>query len=759
MEKRTFLFEEHEEEDGFKVHTKIAKILKDKIVALVNEENTVNIGLLGKWGSGKSFIINKLEKELNDEPVKILKFDGWKFNGKSLERSILFEIERQIFTNKDSKGNDVSSYRYMGETLDQLLNCRIKINAAVEPDKKVLRKKVNHLFLILGIMALVGIAYNYIHIFIEMFITANLSKQILEAVIWIGSIVGILKVIAGIFDETFKFVFNAILLKKQDAEQQRLPAFSSEQFENIFKDMINKIVNEKSNSTPKNKKVLIVFDNIDRCQPNYAYEIITTIKTYMELENCIYIIPCDDYSLKKFLSSNNFSSKEEEFLDKFFTVTIRIPKLTVENFDTFIDNCFNKLGLGNIESRNIIKQVLYHAYKGETPRQVKRFLNDFSMYYALADELDKNKEYLLKNLENFSVMIAIKQKWPEFESYILENNNFREDFYNKENEKIVDKITKFDMGLYEFLKKVKDYFNNSEDLYSYIYFLHQDDSEYIRNQILLGNEIELNSYNSKIFNNVINYLIVSDTNNIESSLILQSLFISIKNQCPSERDLENLKNKFNSYVMKVVEINNNEAFEIFLRRLRIEEDIFFIEIFKDNTNRKDKVVAILRNVFSLKIEEIENNKLIESLKVIKNTCIYCDKILTSYFEQCINKEKIKDFFDIISFEEMSEKFDENLFNTECLEYVNDNKDLNLISKVMDPIMMPYKFEKYMHGLKKNNEIKYSPKIVENIIYILEYMLKYNSYEKYKDSIIEAKNNILNMQKSIETENRELSKLF
>ena len=58
------------------------------------------------------------------------------------------------------------------------------------------------------------------------------------------------------------------------------PTFSPEQFEKIFSDIV-------TNIAKNGKKVLIVFDNLDRCEPKYAYETLSAIKTFMDKKNCM----------------------------------------------------------------------------------------------------------------------------------------------------------------------------------------------------------------------------------------------------------------------------------------------------------------------------------------------------------------------------------------------------------------------------------------------------------------------------------------
>ena len=85
------------EKDHFKIHTNIAETLYEIIKNHKFKDNSFTIGLFGEWGSGKSFIINKLkEKFKSKKDITFLNIDVWKYSGHPLLRSILFDIDNQL---------------------------------------------------------------------------------------------------------------------------------------------------------------------------------------------------------------------------------------------------------------------------------------------------------------------------------------------------------------------------------------------------------------------------------------------------------------------------------------------------------------------------------------------------------------------------------------------------------------------------------------------------------------------------------------
>ncbi len=102
-----YLSDESTDQDLFeeKTHIKLAK----KIFELIsnNKGNAVTIGLEGRWGSGKSTIINLLKKNLEDDKVKnqyqYIYIDAWAHEGDPLRRIFLEKIIQQVDPNENDK--------------------------------------------------------------------------------------------------------------------------------------------------------------------------------------------------------------------------------------------------------------------------------------------------------------------------------------------------------------------------------------------------------------------------------------------------------------------------------------------------------------------------------------------------------------------------------------------------------------------------------------------------------------------------------
>lgn len=471
--------------DSFGIHTKIA----NTIVDIANNESlnkcSFNLGLFGSWGSGKSYIINNIVNELKNN-YAVFYIDVWKYVGHPLMRSILFDINQQL---KDIKLGiyDDGYINDKGNSLEKLLYTDTDFVEEIDLKWNEISNKLKPIIEKLLLVAIIILVCSTICYFWGNDWLKSLSIPVFSGLGFISAPLILIK----LFENQIKDFTKTLFCNKKIKTYTYKPSFSPEQFEKIFSDIV-------TNISSKGKKVLIIFDNLDRCEPQYAYETLSAIKTFMDKENCLYIIPCDDIAIKKYISSNyNITTKKdddfsqivgEEFFDKLFNAYIRIPQLQEIDRDVFIEEQLKHLSIfPDIENNiNEIKQVLFYGYKGSTPRQIKRFINDFSLNYMLANNIDPERKFLLNNLTLFAVMVVIKQKWSGVEELLIKDPDlFSSNIDNKE------------YSL--FVKRIKNLLPNKlPSIMPFIYLKETIDAKSVSNELKDGSSID------NITDNVVN---------------------------------------------------------------------------------------------------------------------------------------------------------------------------------------------------------------------------------------------------------------
>jgi len=471
------------EKDSFQIHTNIAKTLFDIIENYDISTKAFTIGLFGAWGSGKSYIINKLLEQIKKESKNftLINIDVWKYSGYPLLRSILFNIDNTLKSlyekNNEKYKNFKDGYKNSDrKSLKDILYCdevlesetKFTIKGYINTIKKFLNFCIipTIILVLFIVVPMLPIDWEGIDCLKKIY---PILKPIYAPIVTISSIFACTAFYLKILEPLQKNIGDLIFLRNTIKHFTEKANFSPEQFEKIFKDMLLQLQNGKK-KTEEKEKFIIVFDNLDRCPPNIAYETLSTIKTFMDIENCFYIIPIDDEAIKKYLSNlylkeNDFEGEfAKEFIDKIFQTYIRIPYLKEVERDVYIEELLEKIDFQNkITPPDIetIKEILYFAYKGESPRNIIRFINDYSTYFQLAQ---KTYPDLLKNITLFTIMISIKQKWHLFEKQLLLNPTFFKD-YEKKQEELND-------GLDIFLDNISGFYIpqiKNENISSYIY--------------------------------------------------------------------------------------------------------------------------------------------------------------------------------------------------------------------------------------------------------------------------------------------------
>ncbi len=373
----------------------------------------LTIGIFGEWGSGKSSIINTVKNNIDENKIKFIIYDAWKYQGDSFRRMFLRELANQL----DIKMQDNFESFY----IDKNENTEVT-------------KGINWAFF--------GILTVSVLILLELDIFKDVKQETI--LVFIATIIGIIG--KDIFDK-YSITIN------------RLKLFAPEQFEEIYNEIIDTIFKQDFNPIKWVKKILnkdiekivIVIDNLDRCDDNAIYELLTTIKTFLQKENVIFIIPIDDLRLKKFLSKNhNLDEKEvDEFLRKIFDVTLKIKQFKPLDIFHYTNQLNQKY---NLHLQPDTVDIFAKEY-ATNPRRIIQVINNL-----LVEKNILKTKYDEKFVEQYESIIAklliIREEWPDFYKKLQENPKLINQFDNINNDE------KYNQELKKFLKRTKGYTAN-----------------------------------------------------------------------------------------------------------------------------------------------------------------------------------------------------------------------------------------------------------------------------------------------------------
>lgn len=381
------------------------------------------IGLYGSWGSGKSTIMKSVEKKLTNTSFKVVEFDVWKYEGDTLRRQFLLETTKQLLGNKE-------------ET-----DLRKEINYDVE-FKEEGPIKVN--VKLASLTFFTTLALFLLPVIITFLIIGDLSKWklILGWVVaaFVGS-GGTALILPNYLNGIFKTLATKIVVVQELTLKKDKLSRPEE-----FQDKFIEIIKNKKNS---NKKILFILDNLDRSSHDKATELLTTVKTFLEVEKCIFLIPCDEEAIKKHVAATYISSSTgrqdggtsyaEEYLRKFFNTIVRIPRFEGLDLDLYTQEKLVETAIPEFKNNSNLTWIITSSFRNN-PREIKQFINTLISSVILIKEKIMNKDIIDENiLENNAAFLAkiliFKQKYPnafvDLEKAIMRDGKNWEDLEQK----------------------------------------------------------------------------------------------------------------------------------------------------------------------------------------------------------------------------------------------------------------------------------------------------------------------------------------
>lgn len=399
--------------DAFGVHTAYARLLQQIATKC---PTPFSIGLYSSWGTGKTSIIRLLQEIIAKDPTQALSLiylDVWKYSADPLKRWVLLETERQLADQKL-----LQEYSFQNRSLQSHLEFEEELE---EKDKLEIDFKNFGLILgvLLAVLILSGIAWAYV----------PESWRIRDALRFVLTLSAGGSLIAIILAAALKKVgesMSGLLFRRTIKHTTAKPAFSSEKFAQIFRDIVAKVTQDKDK-----RRLVFAFDNLDRCQAEVGVEVIGVIKTFLDEPGCIYVVPCDEEAIlthikSSFLKSSNPEvsvSYANQFLTKLFQMTLRLPPAADFAVEEYLDRELKEAKMEDLTTD--ARDVLVLGYRGETPRQIKRVLNDLMGYRAIAEQIEADglveRGALTSDLGHLTKMAVLSVKWPSFMRRLAED--------------------------------------------------------------------------------------------------------------------------------------------------------------------------------------------------------------------------------------------------------------------------------------------------------------------------------------------------
>lgn len=400
------------EQDRFQ-HTEYVDSIEE---ILRNASPSWNIGVFGKWGTGKTSIIRLLFDRLADqEDVLCVEFDAWKHAETSIRTDLLLGLDRAI---GEETGNKIDGdYGILGE--DKITRILYDIDAEPEDEELSAWEEAVKFFseskLLGGITAVLFIALAAGALFnlLSIFGILNPDEAMLSS---INSILNAFLI--PLFLALFVFMAGQV----REATSRLRHKSPRKEWPGAYENLFDQIIEEADKET-----VIISVDNLDRCESATVYDVLVSLKTFMEHERCIYLIPCDDQALLSHIQSIDEggyfedAENEREFLRKFFQAHIRIPPFIREEIEQYAES-LNKELQDPYEPE--VLDVITKAYI-KNPRRIKQAFNHVTTLRLIAEEIEDTsslrREKITDSLPFLAKIAILQEDFPRFYAALQRN--------------------------------------------------------------------------------------------------------------------------------------------------------------------------------------------------------------------------------------------------------------------------------------------------------------------------------------------------
>lgn len=368
-----------------------------------NTATPISIALQGEWGSGKTSLMNRLDKQLcedKNKPYYGIWLNTWHYALMNDSKTILFGI------------------------INALINDVLDISKKEHPEK---------------LKSLIKDVY-------------NVGKSILKGI----SKVAVKTAVSQINDGAADAIDEAVFTEKGTQEH------NLSDLRNKLGELITELINKNKETGIKKTGLVFFIDDLDRIEPSLAVKILELLKNIFEIDHCIFVLAIDYEVVVKGLKDKfgELNAQNEREFRSFFDKIIQLPfqmPLNTYVIDDYINEMLVSVGFitESETDMDFIQSLVQftNLSVGSNPRSIKRLANTLSFINLLIksrNSLTQTNQKLAKyekqlifgltclqtafsgvfnllaenpNIENWTDEFAKKQN---IESYASRNNSITE---------------------------------------------------------------------------------------------------------------------------------------------------------------------------------------------------------------------------------------------------------------------------------------------------------------------------------------------
>ena len=324
------------------------------------------IGIFGGWGSGKTTLMTAIEAALPKDEFVTVNFNAWRFER---EPQLLIPLLDTIRTEL------VGHAKRNAET-------RPKLQQITERLGKVVRALAEGLSGSVGLPGAVTVNYD--------------AGQALDAL-------------------------SALSAEQDSLKPESLYVAAFQELQDSFAHLAEAEI----------KGIVVFVDDLDRCLPGNALDVLESMKLFFDLTGFVFVVGLDEdvidrAVLTKFAETSSYPAKGEqasvamtslteplgrEYAKKIFQVPYSLPVMLPQQLTDLLRSMYEEAGIEGEQLEDLHERVrlyvnLIAVQRRVNPREVKRFINSYTLQTLIRPELDPDIILALQTL-------AFRRDWED----------------------------------------------------------------------------------------------------------------------------------------------------------------------------------------------------------------------------------------------------------------------------------------------------------------------------------------------------------
>ncbi|MGC8786224.1 MAG: SUMF1/EgtB/PvdO family nonheme iron enzyme [Anaerolineae bacterium] len=383
-------------------------------------ETPFTIGVFGTWGSGKTSLMLMLQDDLrranqrrrrkeNKDKYRLVWFDAWKYSQEELLwRTLLLRVLAALRPRREDgqPKADKELSRAEKELCEELDRLEESLYRDVDWEEKgslivdipEALKAAGGGLLKLGFAVLPGVG--------TVFQALRLADKAAEAAQG--------KIGEGALGEDVAGLLKAFRRDVIQHHQQHLA--SLEQFQKLFADLVKKYV------VGQDQRLVLFVDDLDRCLPEKAVEVLEAIKLFLDVPGCVFVL-----GLERKVIEEGIRVKYRDFvvvpggaapivgrdyLEKIIQVPFNLPPIDSVDIRTFICQVARRARTSGLRPTLEAQADIFATGLEANPRRIKRALGTFQLLLSLAEYQAKGqKSNIVPGL--LAKLVVIQTSFPE----------------------------------------------------------------------------------------------------------------------------------------------------------------------------------------------------------------------------------------------------------------------------------------------------------------------------------------------------------